>query len=1429
MLAPGPPPIRLDCRFLSTAVLPVDATLRGGGMAGCMIVVGIGHARSYWGCGSCVRGSVTDPELFANVGAIHESPNAATNGFVQGRRRRLAVSTTAGQLGARLAWERNGWKKFPIDQVKNDWRGKTVALPPYKGGDRVLSRPVLFVHGLNTPFDESWGVIRNDGCTIGSITWNPSSSDRVDALATKTASRYDVEIRGSFGFKGNCAENGNAHNWVGPDTKLMSIPNSFWISDTTQKRLWEAVRNSVGPKVVSWRFDGSGVVGVLETWLKESDLASDYTGMDWKALRAVPGTRREFVGADGSRLVVQRADVEFRVTDALWLWSHQALVPIKSSLLGSVDARHPDSYKSGTAPDMISRFKRLKKGAGINQNGIYFFNGFRRSDSGQMRHPFPWWNDGGPKFVGKPGESWWLYQALQLVLQTHYGDAWKTDTSLKIDLVAHSRGGVSIREMIAKAAGTDPYGNAMPVGAANAANHIRTVVSSNSPHFGSLYTSSVADQPTELANSVKKLLQDSAKMDLKLLDATVSPSFFGLLGEANAQVYQAMSAAPWTSTGVVSLNAVIPCAWEGLAIGSAALASVSDLRVVMTGNWFWPKNTKWEWVLPGGFTAKSGSFATDKDYAHSLTFKSREEGGGQLSVTGDSIIKLGSAYPTLPNGQDLDFQPLYSSVAGMGPLIRGLVSKNLSGLCDVESDLRSAACYGAFESLRIPYVSNSLISSVKADLPLGKFWDDYTKEWLARSDAAVQEESQKAVRSGGVWEPPLHLGKFHEPRPYAVRRFLTMGRFPDSLVPHGSVDASFDKSILGRRFAGENGEMVGSAWQGHDIYCALAPDCRDLLEKATGMVVRLPWDKAVFAPSGSYPFAMRTLSKVSVEVTGDFEFGLMLPDTGVTGFDLPATTTQAPVRILWSAGGGVVIEQNGATTTFILPGYAATPRLVRVGDTFTIKAVTWSGKSYSKSLVLPGLGAKINLGVVKERQIRDNPLLVGTGRVDTKYLDPKPDLQAQVWFREGRGNETQWTRPQIVVENTGRSPIVGLDVRYRFRADPFRTVVLDAPAGGLWSIESMGGDQFDLVLHDLNAVVQPGAFWPSAVSSQVGLHYADWTPWDVFKDPSNDRNFGMIRKNETIRVWDGKAKLLWGREVGAADPDRPVVRRVRVATREGAVNESNITKPQIEIQNDGNVPLQDLQVRWVLRVPVGAKPVLETWSVPNTQLDLVDLGGGLWMLRGFVKAWIQPGQKVSVGSFGVRMSDWSAWDRSKSPSRQGLDGQWVLNPWVEVLDANGDWLWGQTRNLVVPPPPPPPPQGSVGGLKLELKRESMAELNIVKPRVRVTNRGTDTVRSFRLEFPVVPERGLQVVLDPYYVPQCQSGVVVRATETVGVLECKNLRLAPNSVWTDPVGGAFGIHYADWSVWDATNDPAFVGVGSQYAPAPGVRVLPAVSP
>ncbi len=1317
----------------------------------------------------------------------------------------------------------------------------TFPLLPFAGGNRVLSRPILFVHGLGEYYDTAWGVEPYISCTIDGVSVDPQQAASVTVAGrirgVTNARYYQTTVSGGFGFQGACQENGLSKTWNTPSSKLTTLVLDPSFGDIAQQTAWELVWTAQPPVLLATSYDGQDLVGSVETWILEADAIRNMSGTGWDVVRVIPGTRLEYTGQGTSKIGIVRAEMKFRVKSLPGFWTHQAFVPNSRGIVGLVNPYDSRPYKSATAPDIIARIQRLKMGSDINKNGLYFFNGFRTLSNGKISQPLPWWNLAGPVFPNQPGESWTLYQALVQTLQMHYGDAWKTDASLQIDLVSHSRGGITIREMLANAGLVDPAGNSMPTGSANAANHIRTVVTSNAPHFGTYAATSWQSMPGEFENSLTKAVKDSAKFDMTLLDATVDQTYLasvlaGYVDGSRASekvVGWFVDQQPDGGTAMI-LSAPI---WAPITLSMDLYSSVkrlpADIRLRMTGNWFWPKSVLATWEYPWG-SEKIQRSPVDLDYAYSFYFKSRAA-SGHLAVDSLGIKNLLLQYPKLPNGQDLDFQPLYSSTKGLGDLIRNLLATNLSGMCDLSSDLRNASCYGGFDGMRYHGWPAWLgANGAKVDLPIGTFWDDYTTGWFARSDALVQTESQQAIKEGTTWRPIQHPGKFHDPRAYSVRQFLTGGKFPDSLVPHGPLAFQFDTAILSRRFSGNSGDIIGASWLGHDIYCALAPDCRELLEKATGRVVRLPWDVAA-KPAGVAPGQWNgaRLQQTSIEVAGDLKYGLMSSDTGLTGFSLSATGSSSPVlRVFWSPGGGVVLEQAGTTRTLIPPGFVANPRIERTGNLVIIRAVSWSGKEYTFPITVTGLGTTATLGVLIPETSALRPLLMGSGTVDPEFLDPRPSKQARVWFRDARGSESQWTRPRILLENTGRVALHGAELRYRFRADPRRQVILEALDRGIWRIEPVAGDVYDLVASDPNAVVAPGALWPSKDQGVVALRFADWTPWDVFKDPSNDRNYGQLRLNETIRAFDGTGQLLWGREVGETDPDRPAIKQVRVATREAAVNEPNITKPEIQIKNEGNVPLQNLEIRWHIQLPIGAIPVADVYYLPKSTVSLLGLGNGRWVIRVFLKDWIQPGQTVSTGCFGVHMNPYLNWNRSLSPSNNGPDGQWNMNPWVEVLDPSGERLWGQARDIVVPPPPPPPLPGdksSVAGLRVETYNESPNEKNVLKPRVRVTNSGTTGIEGFRLEFPVVPERNLVPVLDAYYVPNCNTSVETRATETVEVLDCRGLNLRGGTVWPDPVGGVFGMHYPDWSAWDATNDPAFVGIGTQFAPATGVRVLP----
>lgn len=714
-------------------------------------------------------------------------------------------------------------------------------------------------------------------------------------------------------------------------------------------------------------------------------------------------------------------------------------------------------------------------------------------------------------------------------------------------------------------------------------------------------------------------------------------------------------------------------------------------------------------------------------------------------------------------------------------------------------------------------------------------------------------QSQKALLAGSTWQPALHEGRFHDPKTYSIRRFLAYGRFPDTLAPHGEMEVSFDKTFLGRRFSLQP-SVIGAPRLGHDIYCALAPDCSELLGNGAqvaqvakrGDVKALPDSGAVvftsFIPGVVALPMLQFAHEDTVTLAGDFSVGAMLRDSvgELLGFRIQDSEGNEWMRVQSNKLDGLVWSAAGGTQKrLVVPGYALHPRIEREGNRLRIRTTTWSRQEIVDSIDLPGLPERLVVGLVQARHsYKAPPVLLGRFTpADSVVLDPRPERQILVWFREERGSNTSVSRPRIVVENIGRRSIVGVDLVYTFRADPTHPPVLNAPSGAPWSIRSRGGDLWDLVYRDPNLVIPPGEFWSSPVAGVPTLAMGNAAPWDVFKDPSNDRNFGVYAVNRKILVRDAKGDVLWGTAVGDDDPEYPAVRKVGVWTREAAVGEGNVSKPQLEVRNDGNVPLRNLRARWFFRVPEGQPPALETWHTPESIVHLDSLAPDLWAVEWLLPTWIQPGQKTVGGEIGIRLPDWKSWDRTKAPSRYGEDGSWVPNPWVVVTDSTGVVLWGNPPDLrsvsrpdsdttedggsdttTIPPPGAPL-------LNVEIRNESPWEANHVKPRVRVTNLGSSDITAFRLVLPLRLERGLDPVRELWYpTDRCSLGIRSGSDSLREVLlDCRNLSIAPGQLWPDANGAVFGLHYADWSTWDASDDPAFQGWSGDWSPASGLRI------
>ncbi len=1338
--------------------------------------------------------------------------------------------------------------RFSVEGLKKDaLRGASVTLPPYTGGALRLSRPLVFVHGLDVPYDETWGV-RAPMCTPdeSSIVTEPGKAPRGAVRFRKTGlGGLEVEFQVSQAFLGTCKENTLPSVWESGWKPLFQFQVAALSTGRTEADLWAALVNDQPPVLEDLRIAGENFEGSAKLWVPADHLAHPNLDSRYE-FEPQPLEIRLIGGA-----TVALARIRFHVSMAGIEWDHASLAKQMQGRWGQVDpvAGKVDPYSTGSAPDLISRLQRLKKGDQINQNGIYFFNGYRWSaDSGKLIQPLPWWNDAGETFPGQRGESWELYQFLSDVLTAHYGTSWTTDPDKTLDLAVHSQGGISTREMLRNAASTDLLGNPLPTGVANPANHIRRVVTVNTPHFGSVTTTEYASLPPEFMSSHGRILRDSARTDITLVDATVDPTLLarsigGGLGAAGGAVVAGQymysigdGTGDWRESAGDVLATVTAPLWAPLAMmAGATVGSTMETRFQIQGHWLKLNSMLVTGVWPGGAEKKLGRFDLEADIAYSRLFDGRKK-GAHLGLTSAPIQLLATEYPKLPDGRDLDLQTLNSTIGGSVDVLRAVLSRTIGDACASVDQEGVTTCYGFADAFKYGEVADAIVDQVDVEMPILPFLDEYQKGYMALTDGAVGEQSQRAVRKGTTWDPLVHPDRFHDPRAYDLRRFLTRGRFPDSLVPHGDLGTTFNRDLLGR--LANPSRIVGAPQQGFDIYCALASDCRDLWELG-GAPARLP-ESGARIPLRNGPAARSPVSWVdTVSVVGDFRLGVMPQGEDFHGFVITNRSGSLRGEIRSSPEVGLEVKANWNPTWIapwrvVPPGYSVRPVLVREQGQLRVEATTWRDQKIVASLPSFWLPETLVLGVIAASEQSPKPILIGRGAVDPILRDPRGGVQARVWFRERRGADTRYSRPLMAVENIGRDTLRGVDLRYVFRADPAHPPVLEAPAGAPWSVRPLGSDLWELAYQNPGLLVPPGGMAPVRAEAEVALHMDNDAPWDVFKDPSNNGNIGAALPNDQILLHDGSGERIWGDPLSLEDLERRARRQVTVITREAATGERNVSKPEIEIRNDGNVPLRNLQAVWITRVPERRTAILERWNAGEASTRLDSLGNGYWAVTWTFPRWIQPREKTMGGNVGIRLSDWSSWDRSLAPSRQRADGGWGENPWVQVRDESGRILWGNLPSLdrlretvpVVDSGSGPSDPVSVPSLRVEMRDEAPWESNMMKPRVRVINTGALPVSAFTLIFPYQTERGVEAKGELWHPGGC---LLSTRTEVNGLgegrLRCEGLSIAPGSVWPDPSGAVMGFHHVDWSAWDRTNDPAFRSVGSEYAVTTVVGVEP----
>jgi len=1075
----------------------------------------------------------------------------------------------------------------------------------------------------------------------------------------------------------------------------------------------------------------------------------------------------------------------------------------------SFRAAKVSGYLNGTLPDMLQRSQNLD--VDYDHNGIYFYQApgnWYADQNGKTS-----WLDALPNWSSDSAtsQSRALYGRIKAVLDDYYvntqGLDWTRIDSLQIDLVCHSQGGLVAREMLRGLASN----TAFPTGTANAANHIRKIVTVDSPHFGSAVAGTVANAQAENFPGLAKIISDiNTPTDHDLVDADIDLSSSDYLALVGA------------GAGAGGLLGGLPGALIG-GIGTAIAAD--NISVHTKGPYLGPYSVSLD--IAGDYT-NLGHF--DATAIRNLRNQLAAE-DAQVAYLGPTSPFVGvltqSGFPSRPNGTSVTTLPMYSdNTKAMVPMVMTQLGFGADQLC--ASGSSGPGCLsvgGILRNYANKYLGMDAISNISTSGELFSTLLSVQNDWLANSDVYVEASSQKMIDKPAGLDPAMQGGYFQTPRKYLIHD----AQAPWEPVLHGPFSKSVDMSAVDMNSL--DIDNPGAPRMGLDLLCALDESCGAALASsgASGALLRISSSTgSATVPAPGTTSGVRVATQV-LALTGDFNVQPVYTAVGYRGVGLQNSDGSFRVVAGYQPGQGTYVwyvdDAGNAQYALLTPGdVMANVAIARQGNQVTVTATNYSGKTWTQTVALATLPANTTLAVLGAAGTTPAAMLAGTGTATDPSTQVAPTAPAGnmwttpaiptaaassspvlVYNRDARSaGESNTSRPRFLVQNISSQPINGFKVAYYFTGDPARNpmVEFDYPQAN-HTLENLGGDQWRFVIDASQTVLSAGSYFPSKDGWQIRLHYGDWTEWNDWRDYSADFSVGAAKLDAKIVVYAVDGSILWGTEPTLPVNQSSLTEAGTIQVSDAAPWETNDFKPQFTIKNTGTTSLSNYHALYYFNVPAGKslQQPANNWSATDASLSVRSLGGNLWVLDvNFNKYILYPGQTIIEGNMGLNLVDWSAFDKTQV----GL----------ALTDANGNVIAGA---LVSSSSTGSSSSSSsvVTASQLQVSIEDQSDANYLKPRVKVLNQGSATVSAFDLSFRIMAENGEVPLFDAaWYVPSCSTGLSSLGNALYSVdLHCTGLSLAPGSVWPDAGGATFGVHYADWSTWDKSNDPSMSGVTS----------------
>jgi len=1015
---------------------------------------------------------------------------------------------------------------------------------------------------------------------------------------------------------------------------------------------------------------------------------------------------------------------------------------------------------------------------------------------------------------------------MDTVLSHHYGgrDAWIHDSTKKIDIVCHSQGCLIMR---------DALRNARDTSLANPLNHIRKVVSLDSPAFGSAMATQASDLSAAFSSigQVRHLLLDTAgqlipqkNVQLGILRLAV-PLAGGVTGVVEG--YNTCSEA--LGVPVVSQIAGFDCAELGY-LGGWILgldAAFTDYSWSFDGGLFGPWDFRvrtntlgytnvYHLALPGPRAMRSLVTAFADTTRH-------------LSQTSPWIDSLrNSGYPSRPiDGVPVPFSVRYSPTTQHIVDTLGIqVAADIRTYCDEHDDWYTENCDYIQDLITAVLGTNSITSDPTVNQLL-QVTDSLQTQWTDQGDVVVEKGSQLMVNAIAGFTPKTGIfdtAGYHYQSAYGVGGAKFVAHMPLPIEFSGDVNGSQLQLNLIR---------AGASMLGLDIHAALG---YDTLAYTQG-IQRLPRDGgSVLVPPMTSAYSARSAVVQQLPVQGNFQLTVISGDSLLQGFSV-RTDSGAPLLVaaVWDRNQGVyltALHPDGSRSTKILANgnRPVQVRLSRQGNLFTLTATGYDGLVNSDT-VQESLPAQIWLGAVSTPQVAASDTLRPAFAGTATFNDTSALLSEEPWNLVTLVRETavaqNLSAPAIVLVNKDSRTLTGFSLFYEFQADPALFPVLQSFQGpGTATLEWLGADHWRVHISEPQAVVAPGTLYPSANGFQFQLNYQNWPVWPRRAEWSDYGGSGALRWSDRLQVRDNLGNILTGNEIPATPSHVARTAAVGLA-RDESLTSSNQSSPVISVANTGGTALSNYDVLWYVRAPVGKTVALATWYVPDAQTSLRSLGAGLWVVDlHFQTHILYPGQSTPEEKIGLNLSDWSSWDRSGNPTAVTVSQGLVPVSGLVVRDSTGRVLWGNLPNLEdTVAQPPLPPSGESLPVSVQIRDENPSDDTWIRPRWIVTNQGASNITGFVLTFPLVVDTSKTVVVAPWYAPDCQVGLVKGLGSEVDTARyvCQNLVMSPGGIWPDQGGAVVGFQYSDGTLWNRLADPFVSSWTTTFTPTTAISV------